>query len=47
VPVALCDVDVARKAVSIDPTPGTVKTGKTRVVPIHEHLIEQGFLRYL
>ena len=25
---------------------GTIKTGKPRIVPIHEHLIEQGFLKF-
>jgi integrase len=41
------DVDLTRKALIITPSAGTVKTGKTRIVPIHEHLIEQGFLRYV
>jgi integrase len=41
------DVDLTGRAISIDPTAGTVKTGKMRVIPIHEHLIEQGFLRYV
>jgi integrase len=31
----------------ITPDAGTVKNKKTRVVPIHEHLIEQGFLRFV
>jgi integrase len=30
--------------VRITPEAGTVKTGKARVVPLHSHLIEQGFL---
>jgi integrase len=40
--------DVVRQdgiwAVKITPDAGTVKTGKPRTVPLHEHLIEQGFL---
>lgn len=31
-------------AVRITPEAGTVKTNEARVVPLHEHLIEQGFL---
>ena len=31
----------------ITPDAGTVKNKKTRVVPIHEHLIEQGFLAFV
>jgi integrase len=31
----------------IDPAAGTVKTGKARVVPLHEHLIAQGFLKFV
>jgi integrase len=31
----------------ISPEAGTTKTGKTRIVPLHEHLIEQGFLAYV
>jgi integrase len=31
-------------AIRITPEAGTVKTRKARVVPLHEHLIEQGFL---
>ena len=30
----------------ITPEAGTVKGGRTRVVPIHQHLIEQGFLEF-
>jgi integrase len=30
----------------ITPEAGTVKNNKSRVVPIHEHLIEQGFLEF-
>jgi integrase len=29
------------------PDAGTVKGGKGRTVPLHEHLIEQGFLRFV
>jgi integrase len=43
----VCDVDLTRMAIVITPDAGTVKTGKARVVPIHEHLIEQGFLGYV
>ncbi|WP_439371024.1 hypothetical protein [Bradyrhizobium sp. DASA03120] len=28
----------------LTPEAGTLKTGKPRVVPIHEHLIAQGFI---
>lgn len=31
----------------ITPEAGTVKTDQTRVVPIHQHLIDQGFLDYV
>jgi len=31
----------------ITPDAGTVKTREARVVPIHEHLIEQGFLEFV
>ena len=31
----------------ITPDAGTVKNKKTRVVPIHDHLIEQGFLEFV
>jgi integrase len=41
------DVDPTRKAISFDPTAGTVKTEKMRVIPIHEHLIEQGLLEFV
>src|SRR5262249_11436436 len=30
-------------AIKITPEAGTVKTGQTRVVPLHQHLVEQGF----
>jgi site-specific recombinase XerD len=43
----VCDVDLTRMAIVITPDAGTVKTGKARVVPINEHLIEQGFLGYV
>jgi integrase len=35
------------RAIRITPDAGTVKTGRTRVVPIHEHLIAQGFLEFV
>jgi integrase len=31
----------------ITPEAGTVKTGQARVVPLHEHLIEQGFVDFV
>jgi integrase len=31
-------------AIQITPEAGTVKTGKPRTIPLHEHLIEQGFI---
>jgi integrase len=34
-------------AIRITPEAGTVKTGKTRVVPLHEHLVAQGFLKFV
>jgi integrase len=33
-------------AIRITPEAGTVKTGKARVVPVHEHLVALGFLRF-
>jgi integrase len=41
------DVDLTRKALTFTPSAGTVKTGQARTVPIHEHLVEQGFLRFV
>jgi integrase len=35
------------KVIAIRPEAGTVKTGMGRVVPLHEHLIEQGFLTFV
>jgi integrase len=35
------------KVISITPEAGTVKTGQGRVVPLHEHLISQGFLTFV
>jgi integrase len=35
------------KALRITPDAGSVKTKEARTVPIHEHLIEQGFLDYV
>jgi integrase len=34
-------------AIRITPEAGSVKAGKPRIVPLHEHLIEQGFLDYV
>jgi integrase len=34
-------------ALRITPDAGAVKGGKARVVPLHEHLIEQGFLKFV
>jgi integrase len=34
-------------AIRITPEAGTVKGGKARVVPLHEHLIAQGFLKFI
>ena len=34
-------------AIKISPEAGTTKTGKARTVPLHEHLIEQGFLAFV
>jgi integrase len=34
-------------AIKITPDAGTVKTRKSRTVPLHEHLIEQGFLAFV
>jgi integrase len=34
-------------AMKISPEAGTTKTGSARTVPIHEHLIEQGFLEFV
>jgi integrase len=31
----------------LTPEAGTIKTGKARTVPIHAHVIEQGFLRFV
>jgi integrase len=31
----------------LTPDAGTIKTGKARIVPIHQHLIEQGFLEFV
>jgi integrase len=44
-------VDVIKRdgipALRITPEAGAVKGGKTRVVPLHEHLIEQGFMEFV
>ena len=34
-------------AIMITPDAGTVKSGEARVVPLHEHLIAQGFLDFV
>ena len=34
-------------AMKISPEAGTTKTGRARTVPLHEHLIEQGFLTFV
>jgi len=34
-------------AIHITPEAGTVKTREARTVPIHEHLVEQGFIRFV
>ncbi len=34
-------------AMKLSPEAGTIKTGTARTVPIHEHLIEQGFLKFM
>jgi integrase len=33
--------------IKLTPAAGTSKTGRTRVVPLHAHLIEQGFLNFV
>jgi integrase len=44
-------VDVVERdglhAIKISPEAGTTKTGKARTVPLHEHLVEQGFLAFV
>ena len=34
-------------AIKISPEAGTTKTGKSRTVPLHDHLIAQGFLAFV
>ncbi len=34
-------------AIKISPEAGTTKTGTARIVPLHQHPIEQGFLEFL
>ena len=34
-------------AIKISPEAGTTKTGKARTVPLHDHLVEQGFLAFV
>jgi integrase len=36
-----------RKAILITPDAGPVKNGQARVVPLHSHLVEMGFLNYV
>ena len=47
----LCGADVVVEAgvnaMKLLPEAGTVKGGKARTVPLHEHLIEQGFLQFV
>jgi integrase len=44
-------VDVVKRegidALRLTPEAGTIKTGATRTIPIHEHLIAQGFLDFV
>jgi integrase len=44
-------VDIQKRdhvnAMVLTPEAGTIKTGKARTVPIHRHLIEQGFLEFV
>ncbi len=40
------DVIKGHWAIQISPDAGTVKTNKSRIVPLHEHLIEQGFIEF-
>jgi integrase len=44
-----CDIEArdGLHAMRITPDAGTVKTRKAHSVPLHEHLIEQGFLEYV
>jgi integrase len=44
-----CDIEQRGKfhVMRITPDAGTVKTRKAHSVPLHEHLIEQGFLNYV
>ena len=39
--------DIVENAFKISPEAGTVKNRKPRTVPLHEHLIEQGFLAFV
>jgi integrase len=39
--------DIVENAFKISPKAGTVKNRKPRTVPLHEHLIEQGFLDFV
>jgi hypothetical protein len=50
-PIYLRKVDVITRdgisALSLSPEAGSIKSGKVRTVPLHEHLIAQGFLRFV
>jgi integrase len=39
--------DVVQQAIKLTPEAGTMKTRKPRTVPLHEHLVEQGFLDFV
>jgi hypothetical protein len=39
--------DVVNQAIKLTPEAGTMKSRKPRTVPLHEHLIEQGFLDFV
>jgi integrase len=42
-----CIVQDGVRAIRITPDAGTVKTRRPRMVPLHEHLIDQGFLDFV
>jgi integrase len=41
------DIDVKAHTMKLTPEAGTIKTRKARTVPLHEHLIAQGFLDFV
>jgi integrase len=41
------DIDAVRKAILITPDAGPVKNRQARMVPLHSHLVEMGFLNYV